>query len=138
MSWSLASLAQRFSAICRIGAGLKDNVELWDTQTGKLEREMVGVFGTASTAAFSPDGRWIVTAGPISAALWRTGAGRPYFYLRGGDTPLQVVTAVAFSPDGGLILSASKIGGTRVYRCEVCGSLSGLVADAERRLRAGR
>ena len=119
-------------------SGIKNNVEIWDVRTGKLRHEMVGVFGTVATAAFSPDGRWIVTAGPISAALWQTGAERPYFYLRGGNTRLQFLTAVAFGPDGRSILSASMDGSVGIYRCEVCGTLKQLIAFAEGRLATSR
>jgi WD40 repeat protein len=118
--------------------GIKENVETWDVATGRLRHVMVGPFGTVAAGAFSSDGRWIVTAGPISAALWRTGAESPYFYLRGGDTPLQFLTAVSFSPDGRLVLSASKDGSVRLYPCEVCGSLEQLITRAESRLVAAR
>jgi WD40 repeat protein len=116
--------------------GIKDNVQLWDVASGKLRREMVGAFGSVPAGDFSPDGRWIVTAGPISAALWQTGSGHPYFFLRGGDTKLQSLTGVSFSPDGQLVLSASKDGSVRLYRCEVCGNLNRLLALAEHRLAA--
>jgi WD40 repeat protein len=118
--------------------GIKNNVETWDVKTGKLKREMVGVFGNVSTAAFSPDGRWIVTAGTISAVLWQTGADHRYVYLRGGATKLTGLTAVAFSPDGKLILSASEDPGVgvRLYRCLICGTLGQLIALGERRLAA--
>jgi WD40 repeat protein len=118
--------------------GIKGNVETWNVRTGKLRHEMVGVFGTVATGAFSPDGRWIVTAGPISAALWQTGAERPYLYLRGGKTNLHFLTAVTFGPEGRLILSASQDGSVGLYRCEVCGNLKQLIAIAERRLSASR
>jgi len=111
---------------------LERDVMTWDTRTGKRLHVLVGHFGTVSGGAFSPDGRWIVTAGPISAILWRTGAERPFFYLR-GDTKL--LTAVSFSPDGRLVLSSSDDGSVRLYTCEVCGGLQDLLRLAEQRLR---
>jgi len=48
-----------------------------------------GHFGTVGAVAFSPDGRWVVTAGPISAGLWPTPTGRLLFYLLGDTSALD-------------------------------------------------
>jgi WD40 repeat protein len=114
------------------GVGL-GNVETWDVRTGKQLHVLVGHFGPVAGGAFSPDGRWIVTAGPITAILWQREGDRPYLYLRGDTQPL---TSASFSPDGRIVLSSSEDGSVRLYRCEVCGSLKELIAIAERRLAA--
>ena len=118
--------------------GLQANQETWDVRTGKLFRVLVGQFGGVLGGAFSPDGRWLVTAGPISAVLWPRDGERPYFYLRGGPSPLRRLTAVSFSPDGRLVLSSSEDGSVRLYTCEVCGDLKALTSIAEARLAAAR
>jgi WD40 repeat protein len=104
---------------------------IWDVRTGKLIFLLVGHFGPVATAAFSADGRWLVTAGPISAGLWPLHTGRLLFYLR-GDT--KRLTDVSFSPDGRQIASASADGTVRLYDCELCAPLKGLVALAQHRL----
>jgi WD40 repeat protein len=94
---------------------------------------LVGQNGPVSAGAFSRDGHWIVTAGPLSAALWRRGTNQPYLYLRGDTGPL---TSVSFSADGRLVLSSSEDGSVRLYRCEICGNLKALIRIATRRLAA--
>lgn len=112
----------------------RDNdARLWSAASGRTIRVLGGHNAPVSDARFSADGRWIVTAGPKNAALWQTATGRLVTYLRGHRKPL---TAATFAPRGGLILTSSADGDVRVYTCEVCAHLDGLVAAADRRLQA--
>jgi len=104
---------------------------VWSVATGTSLHVLRGHFGTVTSIAFSPNSRWLVTAGPISAAIWPRSTGVVLGFLR-GDTDL--LTSVAFSPDGHVILSASRDGTVRTYRCDVCVSLDGLVRLAKLRL----
>ena len=81
---------------------------------------------------FSPDGRWLVTAGPQTAALWDARSGDRLFYLYGHAKPL---TAVAFDQSGRLIATGGADGQVRFYRCELCVTDTELLAAAQRRLR---
>jgi WD40 repeat protein len=112
--------------------GSDNDGRTWTVPDGNPDLLLRGQFGALATGAFSPDDRWIVTAGPMSAALWSTSTGSPpVYYLRG---PTDRLTAVSFSPDGGQILAASMDGSVRTYDCEVCGDLASLEALAEERL----
>ena len=67
---------------------------------GRAQRErriqvLRGHFAIVSDARFSPDGRWVVTAGPGTAGLWSTSSGRLIYYLRGHEGKLL---SAAFSP----------------------------------------
>jgi hypothetical protein len=55
------------------------------------------------------------------------------FFLRGHTARL---TAASFAQDGKTILTADRDGGTRSYRCEICGGLEELIGIAQRRLAA--
>ncbi len=55
----------------------------WDIDHRRLENVLIGHAGTVAAASFSADGRWIVTAGPASAAIWNAATGARLFYLRG-------------------------------------------------------
>jgi WD40 repeat protein len=87
--------AIQFSADGRmiaIARGSRDDhrVELWDTNSGKLQRTIKGFDGTVWSVSFSPDGRTLVTASagvhPEKIAAKRTSqGGRPFNELKWWD-----------------------------------------------------
>ena len=107
---------------------------VWDVETGE-SRVLRGHFALVTDAAFSPDGRWILTAGPTTAGLWNARTGK-LLYLRGHR---RLLTSVSFDANGERILTSSRDGTVRHFVCEICGSSDQLVARAEARLaRTGR
>ncbi|MFJ4428605.1 protein kinase domain-containing protein [Streptomyces bobili] len=73
-------------------------VRLWDLATGRTRTTLTGHKGTVYSAAFSPDGRTLATAGADGTVrLWNPATGHSRRTLTGhGD----IVTEVAYSPDG--------------------------------------
>jgi WD40 repeat protein len=115
--------------------GSADNAAIWDVATGRLLSPLVGHFGTVSAASFSPDDRWVATAGPVSAAIWSAAGGTLLFYLRG---PTDLLTDAEWAPTGTTVVTAERDGVVRIYRCGVCGTLPQLQALASTRLAAAR
>ena len=67
-----------------VTAGRDHDVIVWDVASGEIvHRFAEAQSASVADARFSPDGRWIVTAGPISARLWNVADGRPLTYLYG-------------------------------------------------------
>jgi WD40 repeat protein len=89
--------------------------------------------GQVADAQFSPDGRWIATAGPHAGSLIDTARERVLFLLRGHRGRL---TGATFDGSGRRIYTVGVDGTIRVYRCELCGGLPVLEALARHRLRA--
>ncbi len=89
--WSTLTLSPDgglLAAITKAG-----QVHLWETASGKLLRDWKAAPGLL---AFSPDGRWLLSAGD-SAILWEvTRAGEKVVL---SDSPTSITT-LAFSPDG--------------------------------------
>ena len=111
----------------------------WRVSTGAPIHVLRGHFSAVQGARFSPDGRWIVTAGPRTAGLWdaRTGeffapTGLADPFLRG---PLRgPISSAVFTPDGLRIVTASGDGTVRTYLCAPCGRIDELLRIARARV----
>ena len=81
------------------------------------------------SAAYSPDGRWIVTASTDDTArVWSAESGQQKMVLQGHTGP---VTSAAYSPDGRWIVTASD-GTARVWWWGP--DVEGLLAEARSRV----
>jgi WD40 repeat protein len=111
-----------------LSASRDHDVILWDVATGKQLRVLRGHFGTVSDARFSPDGRWIATAGPRSVGLWRADDGELVRLLYGSGGPYK---AAAFLTDSRTIVASSADDAVSSYECRVCGEIPELLAYAD-------
>jgi WD40 repeat protein len=83
-------------------------LSLWDVATGReLRTFATGHAGDINDVAFSPDSRTIVSISEDKTLkLWDAASGRELRTLAGHDSPIQ---ALAFSPDGGTIVSSDDV-----------------------------
>jgi WD40 repeat protein len=96
--------------------------------------EDVGFRGHVSfvgDARFSPDGRWIVTAGPSAVGLFVAATGRRTYFLRG---PTGNLTHAIFTANSRRIVASSNDGTVSTYLCSECAPLAELRRLAKRRL----
>jgi WD40 repeat protein len=123
-----------FSHDCRllVTASLDSDARIWDVATRTLVRTLAGHTGPVRDAEFSPDGRWVVTAG-TKAGIWNARTSKRLMFVQSDGEPL---TAATFDPTGRTILTGSRDGTVRTYRCELCGNLDDLLALAKKRLAA--
>ncbi len=78
---------------------------VWDLRTGREEVARTGLDELLMTAAFSADGRTLVTGGDVRRlALWELATGQERHRFAGHERGLH---SVAFSPDGRLVAAAS-------------------------------
>jgi WD40 repeat protein len=89
--------------------------QLWDPATGKKRGEFrdPGQGHWCHAAAVSPDGKMVATGGLNDVCLWETATGGLRQRLTGYQRP---VLALAFSPDGLSLSTASDGGECRVWR----------------------
>jgi WD40 repeat protein len=114
----------------RLVTSSEDNdARIWDARTGATLHVLRGHFNVVNDAEFSPDGRWVVTAGPISAGLWRSDSDSIHTYLRNTDRPV----VARFNGDR-RIVTLARDGKVREWLCDFCGTLDQLVRLANARL----
>jgi WD40 repeat protein len=107
-------------------------ITLWDTTTGKLRTTLGGGSGNARHLIFSPDGKYLATAGGKErkglvsfppkeepddpsvreALLWEVGTGKRLARLEGSG---KAVASVAFSPDAKSVALGDLAGAVRVW-----------------------
>ena len=110
--------------ILAVVSGLHRSVRLFDTATGKLLRPLEGHVDGITSARFSPDSRFLVTAsGDQTARVWNVQAGSVKV-LRGHTHHL---THATFSRDGKEIITSSHDGTVRIWDAQT----------AEQRFRIG-
>ena len=131
VAWSPAGNRVAVSDRSDSGAARVFNVD-----TGQIVAELRGHRGEVRSVSFSPDGRWLVTAGlDETARVWEAATGRGVAQLLGHRGPL---VSAAFASDGRHVLTASTDGTALVHDCAACGSLSQLERMVGDHVSAGR
>jgi WD40 repeat protein len=108
------------------------DASVWRTATGIRKWLLRGHLRAVSDASFSPDGRWVLTTGRVTAGLWSMNDGHLFAptgltgdpFLLGHEATL---TGAHFGPDGKRILTSSMDGTVRTYFCALCGGRRDLV-----------
>src|SRR5262249_24736653 len=97
-----------------------------------LPTKLQGHTGYVTSAGFSPDGKWIVTAsGDNTARVQETGSGRMIASLLGHT---DFVNNAGFSPDGKWIVTASLDKTARIYPWEMFAPIEDVLALARKRV----
>jgi WD domain, G-beta repeat len=109
------------------------DLRLWELPSGRLRSVLKGHFGSVADVRFSPDGRWLISAGPITAGLWPIDGSDGVTLLNG---PTSRLRAAAFTPDGRAVVTREADGTARRWTCGICGGAEELGAEAEQRLDA--
>ena len=100
----------------------------------RLPTTLLGHFAAVNDVSLSPDGRWVATAGPFAAGLFRSDTPEIRTYIRHTDRPI----AVRFVGDT-RIVTLARDGKVREWVCDYCGHLDDLIRLAKARLaRTGR
>jgi WD40 repeat protein len=106
-----------------------NTARLWDAETGRQFRSLVGHTQNVEAVAFSPDGQWMLTGSwDGTAKLWDATTGREARTLRGHA---KAIDAVAFSPDGSRVLTGSWDDTAKLWHAATGKELRALVGHTD-------
>ena len=115
------------------GAGQSGAVYIWDALSGDLKAQLPGHRNIANDVAFSPDGSFLVSVGLDPwARIWDVGSTSLI-----AELPTGASYGVSVSADGSRVAAAGADGLIRIFGCELCAPLEGLVRLAESRATRG-
>jgi WD40 repeat protein len=93
--------------------GCREQVLVWDVDSGRQLRSLDGHTGFVTSVAFSPDGdRALSGSWDCTVRLWDVGRGTQLRCVKGHTRPIR---GVAFSPDGRQAVSGSEDGMLRLW-----------------------
>ena len=93
-------------------------ISIWDVDTGKLVRTLVGHHGEVQAIAFHPSGMFLVSGAwdeDEMVKVWNTVTGRDLRTLKTRDYFGSYIESVVISPDGRLVAAGSLNGKIRVW-----------------------
>jgi WD40 repeat protein len=111
-------------------------VQIFEARTGALVKNFVGQYGLSTSAAFSPDGKYIITASgefllaDYTTRIWEVNTGL-LLYKEVGN--FMGFNNASFSEDSRWAIVIDD-GEARLISCEVCVSYEELIQLAEERL----
>jgi WD40 repeat protein len=104
----------------RIVTGDRNAAHVWNAHSGVKIASLLGHTGPITDAAFSPNGRLVVTASDDGTArVWDAGTGELLDSVRQGRA--GYASQVSFDATGTRVLVTGSDGTAAIYNCPVCG-----------------